>query len=158
MGLRVTAVCSAGNGAQARSLGAERVIDYAVEDFAAGSTVHDLVIDLVGNRSLRDLRRSVAPAGAVVLSGGGVPGERRFVGPIGLLVRAQLSKSRRGPSLSTPLASPRRKDLEELADLVDRSVIAPVIDRRFSFDDAAAAFRYMENDHARGKVGVSRAI
>lgn len=155
MGLRVTAVCSARNAAQARSLGAERVIDYAVEDFAAGPTVHDLVIDLVGNRSLRDLRRSVAPGGALVLSGGGVPGEGRFVGPIGLLVRAQLSKRRRGPSLFTPMASPRREGLEELADLVAHRAIAPAIDRRFGFDDAAAALRYMESDHAAGKVVVS---
>ena len=123
MGLHVTAVCSARNRDQARSLGAEVVIDYAEEDFVAGPTTYDVVIDLVGNRSLRDLRGRVAPGGSLVLSGGGVPDTGRFVGPVGLLVRAQLSKRRPGPVMYTPTARPRREDLEDLAEQVARGVI-----------------------------------
>lgn len=156
MALEVTAVCSARNAEQASALGAHHVIDYARQDFANAGTTYDVVIDLVGNRWLRDLRRAVAPTGSLVLSGGGAPGDGRFVGPVGLLVRAQLSKGRRGPSLFTPTARPRREGLEELADLAARGVIAPVIDRTFGFDDAAAALRYMVTDHARGKVVVAR--
>ena len=59
--IQVTAVCSARNAEQARALGAHRVIDYAKEDFTALGTTYDLVIDLVGNRSLADLRRAVEP-------------------------------------------------------------------------------------------------
>lgn len=132
------------------------MIDYAEEDFTTAGNRYDVVIDLVGNRSLSDLRRAVAPRGSLVLSGGGVPDEGRFVGPIGLLVRAQLERRRRGPSVFTPLASPRREGLEELAGLVASGAVTPVIDRAFGFDDAATALRYMETDHARGKVVVSR--
>ena len=155
MGLETTAVCSARNAEQAAALGASRVIDYAEEDFTTAGDRYDVVIDLVGNRSLRDLRRAVAPGGSLVLSGGGVPGEGRLVGPIGLLVRAQLDGRRRGPSVSAPLASPRREGLEELAGLVASGAVTPVIDRIFAFSEAAAALRYMETDHARGKVVVS---
>lgn len=155
MGLHVTAVCSARNSDQARSLGAEVVIDYAKEDFAASGSTYDLVIDLVGNRSLRDLRGRVKSLGSLVLSGGGVPGEGRFVGPIELLVKAQLSRKRRGPTVFTPLASPGRGMLEELADLVASGTISPVIDRTFSLNDAAAALHYVESDHPRAKVLVA---
>jgi NADPH:quinone reductase-like Zn-dependent oxidoreductase len=156
MGLHVTAVCSARNLDQASSLGAEVVIDYAEEDFAASASSYDLVIDLVGNRSLRDLRGRVKPGGSLVLSGGGVPGAGRFVGPIGLLVRAQLSKRRPGPVMYTPTAQPRRECLEELAEQVARGVITPVIEKTFGLDHAAAALRHLELDHARAKVVVAR--
>ena len=156
MGLQVTAVCSGRNAEQAIALGAHHVVDYAHQDFTTAGLTYDVLVDLVGNRSLRDLRRVVAPTGSVVLSGGGVPGEGRLVGPIGTLVRAQLVKGRRGPSISTPLASPRREGLDDLASWLASGALTPVIDRVFGFDDAAAAVRYLETDHARGKVVVSR--
>ena len=158
MGLHVTAVCSTRNGDQARSLGAEVVIDYATDDFVTSGPTYDLVIDLVGNRSLRDLRGRVKPGGSLVLSGGGVPGSGRFVGPIGLLVQAQLTKRRPGPVMHTPTAHPRRESLEDLADQVARGVITPTIEKVFGLEDAAAALRHLESEHARAKVVVSRSI
>jgi NADPH:quinone reductase-like Zn-dependent oxidoreductase len=158
MRLHVTGVCSARNGDQARSLGADVVIDYAADDFVARGVTYDLVIDLVGNRSLRDLRGRVKPGGSLVLSGGGVPGSGRFVGPIGLLVRAQLSKRRPGPVMYTPTAHPRREALEDLADQVARGAITPVIETVIGLEDAAAALRHLESEHARAKVVVTRGV
>jgi NADPH:quinone reductase-like Zn-dependent oxidoreductase len=57
-------------------LGADVVIDYGREDFTKSGLQYDLVLDLVGNRSLRDLRRVLKPSGTIVLSGGGVSGQR----------------------------------------------------------------------------------
>lgn len=152
MGLFVTAVCSARNADQARSLGAETVIDYAVEDFCATSDRYDVVLDLVGNRSIRALRNLVRPSGTLVLSGGGVPGQGRYIGPVGLLVRAQLLARRPGPRIVIPQAKPTTERLEQLAALVDAGSLVPVIDRVFALDDGAAAVRYVETEHASGKV------
>ena len=134
------------------------MIDYATDDFVASGSTYDLVIDLVGNRSLRDLRGRVKPGGSLVLSGGGVPDAGRFVGPIGLLVKAQLSKKRPGPVMYLPTAHPRRESLEDLADQVARGVITPVIEKVFGLDHAAAALRHLESEHARAKVVVSRGV
>ena len=64
--LHVTAVCSDRNADQARVMGAEAVIDYAVDDFCATTDRYDMVLDLVGNRSIRDLRNLLRPAGTLV--------------------------------------------------------------------------------------------
>jgi NADPH:quinone reductase-like Zn-dependent oxidoreductase len=40
--------------ATARSLGADRVIDYTKEDFTTGSQRYDLIVDNVGSHSLSD--------------------------------------------------------------------------------------------------------
>ncbi len=152
MGLHVTAVCSARNADLVRSLGADVVIDYGREDFCAAGIRYDLVVDLVGNRSLRDLRATVTPAGCLVLSGGGVSGEGRLVGPLALLIRAQAVGRLWGLRVAVPQAKPSRANLDELAGLVASGAITPVIDRTFAMEHAADALRYLEVEHARAKV------
>ena len=154
-GLHVTAVCSARNTDLARSLGADVVIDYRLDDFCAAPDRYDMVLDLVGNRSVRALRRLVRPSGTLVLSGGGVSGEGRFVGPLGLLLRAQLAARLPGPRIVVPLAKPTRERLEELATLVASGTVSPVIDKTFPLGSGAEAIRYLETEHARAKVVVT---
>jgi NADPH:quinone reductase-like Zn-dependent oxidoreductase len=152
LGLHTTAVCSARNADQARSLGADTVIDYAREDFCARADRYDLVVDLVGNRPVGALRRLLRSSGTLVLSGGGVPGTGRYVGPLALLARAQLLARRPGPRIVVPQAKPTTRQLEEIAALVQSGSVVPVIDRVFALDDGAAAVRYVEDTHASGKV------
>jgi NADPH:quinone reductase-like Zn-dependent oxidoreductase len=152
MGLHVTAVCSARNADQARLMGAHAVIDYAIEDFCVTPERFDLVVDLVGNRPVRALRHLLHPTGTLVLSGGGAPGTGRNIGPIGMLVRAQLLARTPGPRIAVPQARPTTASLETLAGLARRGALVPVIDRVFGLHDAAAAMRYVETEHARGKV------
>ena len=152
MGLRITAVCSARNADQARSLGADTVVDYAVEDFSGRPDRYDMVLDLVGNRPVRALRRLLRPSGTLVLSGGGVPGTGRYVGPLALLARAQLLARRPGPRIVVPQARPTTGTLMDIAALVQSGSLVPVIDRVFTLDDGAEAVRYVETVHASGKV------
>ncbi len=42
--------------------------------------------------------------------------------------------------------------LEDLVRFIDTAGIRPVVDRRFAFDDAVAAYRYMQSDGHFGKV------
>ncbi len=152
MGLRVTAVCSARNAEQARSLGADTVIDYATEDFCGRPDQYDMVLDLVGNRPVRALRRLLRPTGTLVLSGGGVPGTGRRIGPLALLARGQVLARRPGPRIVVSQARPTTGRLDEIAALVQSGALVPVIDRVFALDDGAEAVRYVETEHARGKV------
>ena len=154
-GLHVTAVCSARNVELARALGAQTVIDYGAEDFAERADRHDAVIDLVGNRTVRDLRRVLTRSGTLVLSGGGVSGEGRLVGPLALLGRAALAAKLTGTRLAVPRTEPDAERLHRVGALAASGVMTPVIDRVFPFDKAAEAIRYLETDHARGKVVVS---
>jgi len=153
-GLRVTAVVSSRNVDQARRLGADRVIDYTTESVRGGET-YDVVLDLVGNLTLRELRRLLNPGGALVLSGGGIPGSGRIVGPLKLLVRAQLHARLSGLRVHVPQAAPHTDGLEHLAELLEAGTVAPVIDRRYDLAHTADAIEYVEREHARAKVVVT---
>jgi NADPH:quinone reductase-like Zn-dependent oxidoreductase len=155
MGIHVTAVCSARNVDLLRSLGAQSVIDYQRRDFTSGQNRFDVVLDLVGNRTLRDLLRVVSPTGTLVLSGGGVSGQGRVVGPLALLVRAQVAARLRHLPVRTPAATPSRRNLEELARLAGTGEFVPVVDRTYPFEAAADAIRYLETEHARAKVVIT---
>jgi NADPH:quinone reductase-like Zn-dependent oxidoreductase len=72
-GAEVTGVCSTRNLDLVRSLGADQVVDYTREDFTLEGRRQDLVLDLVGNRSLADLRRALTPGGRWSSPAGGCP-------------------------------------------------------------------------------------
>ena len=69
-GAHVTAVDNEGKLEFMRSLGADEVIDYRVDDFTRGQPTYDIILDLVAHRSVRRLRRSLNPGGRYLYVGG----------------------------------------------------------------------------------------
>ncbi|MEX0169510.1 NAD(P)-dependent alcohol dehydrogenase [Streptomyces sp. LMG1-1-1.1] len=154
-GAEVTGVCSTRNAALVLGLGADRVVDYTREDFTAGQDRYDVVFDLVGNRSLSELRRVLSPTGVLVLSGGGVFEGGSTFGPMGLILKGRLLSLFSGGRLHVLTAEPRRENLAALRELAESGGIAPVVERTYPLDQAARALRYVEEEHARAKVVLS---
>jgi NADPH:quinone reductase-like Zn-dependent oxidoreductase len=152
LGADVTGVCSTGNVDLVRSLGADRVVDYTVEDFTRSGQRYDLILDLVANRSLRELRRVLTPKGAVVLSGAG---SHRRLGPIGQLLGGVVFSWFVGQRFLPFLATMQKDDLIFLGELVDAGKLTPVVDRTYPLSEAPEAIRHLETGHARGKVVVT---
>lgn len=153
-GLRVTAVVSPRNLELMHRLGAQDVVDYTASDFTTSGRQYDAVLDLVGNRTLADLRRSVRTGGSLILSGGGVPGTGRIVGPFRLLVQAQLQSKRAAIAIHVPKAAPTTERLTRLAELVVSGQVQPVLDRSYPLHRAAEAITYVEDIHPQGKVTI----
>ncbi|MFL6124520.1 NAD(P)-dependent alcohol dehydrogenase [Actinophytocola sp.] len=154
-GAEVTAVCSTRNADLVTELGADHVIDYTREDFTRSGQRYDVVLDLVANRSLRDLRRSLTPEGLLLLSGGGTSRGGSFFGPMALIIRAQLVARFTRQRMVLVSEVPSRENLVTLAELVTTGRITPVIDRTYPLPETAAAIRYVEVDHARAKVVIT---
>ncbi|KOG32567.1 MULTISPECIES: NAD(P)-dependent alcohol dehydrogenase [Streptomyces] len=154
-GAEVTGVCSTRNATLVLGLGADRVIDYTRQDFTTGPDRYDLVFDLVGNRSLAELRRILSPAGVLVLSGGGVFEGGSVFGPMGLIIKGQLLSRFSGRRLHVLTAEPRRENLATLRELAENGDITPVVERTYPLDEAPRALRYVEEEHARAKVVLS---
>ena len=149
-GAHVTAVCRGRNADLVRGLGADEVVDYTRDDFTAGR--YDVVLDLVGNRSLSALRRAAGKRGVVVLSGGGVYRGGSVVGPIGLIMRGHLTRPFVRQRLVVLAESPGTANLETLRELMVAGDVTPAIDRTYPLSATAEAVRYLETDHARAKV------
>jgi NADPH:quinone reductase-like Zn-dependent oxidoreductase len=152
LGAEVTGVCSTRNVELVRSLGADHVVDYTTDDFARAGQRYDLVFDLVGNRSLRDLRRAATPKGTVVFCGGG---DGKWIGPMLLPLRGLAVSKFVGQQLRWFLARLNRDDLLFMCDLVADGKLKPVVDRTYPLREAPEAIAYLEAGHARGKVVVT---
>jgi NADPH:quinone reductase-like Zn-dependent oxidoreductase len=153
LGAEVTGVCSARNTDMVRSVGATHVVDYASEDFTAGTIRYDVVLDNVGNRKLRDLRRAATPTGTVIVNGGGSPG--RIIGAVGSILRAAIVNLFVRQRITMVPTTWSREDLLAVTELVDNGTLCPVIDRTYPLADAAAGLRHVEGGHARGKVVIT---
>lgn len=151
-GAEVAGVCSARNAELVRSLGADHVIDYASDDFTRAGRRYDVIVDLVGNHSLSACRRALEPDGVLVLSSGG---GNNWVGPIGRLMRAVTLSPFIRQKLRPVAARRKREDLEALTALIESGTVTPAIDRTYPLSDAAEAFRYFEEEHARAKIVIT---
>jgi NADPH:quinone reductase-like Zn-dependent oxidoreductase len=145
-GAEVTAVCSTRKVDTARSMGADRVIDYTREDFTQNGQRYDLILGANAYHSIFDYWRALGQGGIYVIVGGGLAQifQAMLLGP--LLSRMGNKKTR------FFIAKMNRKDLIFLKDLLEAGKIVPVIDRRYGLSEAAEALRYLEQRHAQGKV------
>jgi NADPH:quinone reductase-like Zn-dependent oxidoreductase len=53
------------------------------------------------------------------------------------------------------IAKINQKDLAFVAGLVEAGKVVPVIDRRYALSETAAAVRYLEEGHAKGKIVIT---
>jgi NADPH:quinone reductase-like Zn-dependent oxidoreductase len=141
-GAEVSGVTSSRNIDLVDSLGADHVIDYTTTDFFRSGRRYDLILDTIGNLSVRDLRRALAEGGKAA-----VVGFTSVAKLIGVSLRG-------GKDIAIVSAHVATADLEFLSELIEAGKVRPCIDRRYPFTEIPAAITYLEQGHARGKVVV----
>ena len=146
-GTEVTAVCSPQNLDNARSMGADHVIDYTQEDFTRNGRPYDLILAVNGYHSILDYRRALSPKGICVVLGGKLPQvfQALLWGPL-------ISKTGSKKMGFMGIAKLNQKDLVLLKELLEAGKVKPMIDRRYPLSETAEAIRYLEEGHAQGKV------
>lgn len=150
MGAEVTGVCSARNAGLVASLGAGRVIDYAVEDFTRGAERYDVIYDTLGLHSFGRARRALARGGRYVCP-------VLSFGLLGAMLRTSLIGRTKAKFSATGMLKPEvlRPMMARLIGMVEAGDLAPVMDRTYPFDQLVEAHRYMETGHKRGNVVVA---
>jgi NADPH:quinone reductase-like Zn-dependent oxidoreductase len=150
-GAHVAAVCSARNRDLVRSLGADRFIDYAQEDFSNGTARYDLILDLAGNHPFSACKRVLNPRG-IHVGAGVLAGEKSlfamFTGLIGTLIRSGLSSQK----FVVFMAKVNREDLTFVGELLASGKLKPVIDKEYTLVEVPEAMRYQGTWRVRGKL------
>jgi NADPH:quinone reductase-like Zn-dependent oxidoreductase len=156
-GAEVTGVCSTGNVAMVRSIGADYIIDYTKENFTNSGKRYDLIFDNVSNHSLSERRGVLTPNGICVIAGGGGSGPHydRMIAVMGGTLKALALSPFISQKFRTFIAKAKSEDLDALRDLMQTRQVVPVIDRTYPLSEVQAAMRYLEEGHARGKVMIA---
>lgn len=125
-GAEVTGVCSAANLELVKSIGADHVIDYTIQDFTDSNIKYDLVFDAVGKIHPSKRKKSLKSSGV-------------FVNLMAMNQNLKLTK----------------KDLEFLAGLAERGKLKTVIDRTYPLQEIVEAHRYVDKGHKKGNVVIT---
>lgn len=147
LGAEVTGVCSTGNVAMVRGIGADHVIDYTKEDFTNGSERYHVIMDNVASHSPTATRRVLTADGVLVPSSGHAGmGWVIAVGLAAMFVRQQGALF---------VAVTNSESLLALNEFIEAGKVMPVLDRTYALDETAQAFAYLDEGHARGKVVIA---
>jgi NADPH:quinone reductase-like Zn-dependent oxidoreductase len=148
-GAEVTAVCSTRNMDMVRSIGADYVIDYTVEDFTQNGQQYDLILAANGYHPISDYRRALSPDGIYVATGGSMTQslQATMMGPF---ISMTGSKTMGGM-----MVKPNQNDLVFMKELLEAGKVVPVIDRCYSLSEVAEAYHYIGEGHAQGKVVIT---
>ena len=156
-GAHVTGVDAAGKLDMVRSIGADRTIDYAREDFTRSAERYDVILDIAGNHTWPEVRRALTPQGTYVLIGHdqyGASGHRWF-GSLGRFAKLLVI----APFVSQLHPFRGAKDpgdrLVLMKELIEAGKVTPVVDRIFPLSGVPEAVRYLESGQALGKLVVT---
>jgi len=142
LGADVTAVTSGGNVPLVASLGADRVIDYTREEFAAGGDTYDVIVDCVGNAPFSRVKTLINPGGALLL----------VISDLRSMLTSRGHTRRSGKLVTWNVGTPGAEDLAHLVSLADSGRFRAVIDRTFELADIVEAHRYVDTGRKRGNV------
>jgi len=148
-GAEVTAVCSTRNLEMVRSLGADHVIDYKVEDFTQNGQQYDLILAVNGYHPISDYLHALKPEGTYVVAGGSMFQLFQAVSN-----GKRISKTGGQKTYIVSLEH-NNKDLVFIKELLESGKIMPVIDGCYPLSKTSEAFWYFEKVHPKGKVVIS---
>jgi NADPH:quinone reductase-like Zn-dependent oxidoreductase len=144
-GANVTGVCSTPRLEWVKSLGAEKVIDYTVEDFTQSGETYDLIFDVLGKSSFSRCKSSLTPNGRYLLAS--------F--KMRQLAQMLWTKMVGSKKVICALAPGSVEDLVAVKELIEAGKIKAAIDRHLPLEQAAEAHRYVEEGFKKGHVVIT---
>lgn len=159
-GAYVASTCSTRNVEFVRSLGADEVVDHTNSTITESLQSFDVVLDAIFDREaeLLDILKTQAGAVYVTITSPKIRLADEFGLEEGfrradqLLAERMSAQAQLGRRYIWGFMRPDGRALAQVAALVDRGLIRPVIDRVFPLIEVAAAHEYCEAGVARGKI------
>ena len=141
-GAEVTGVDSTGKLEMLRSIGADHVIDYTVEDFTRSGRTYDVIFDVVLKSPFSRIIRSLKENGTYLMTNP----------TLSKMIRGAWISRTTSKKVNFEFTQPNTRDLIQLKELIEAGKLRTVIDRTFPLEDAVEAHRYIETGQKRGNI------
>ena len=145
-GAEVTAVVSTPHLDLARGLGADRIVDYTVEDFTQIGESFDFILDAVGKTTFFQCRSLLKPEGVFSATDLGPWWQNVF-----LAIWSSLTGSGR---VVMPMPRSSQSFIEFLKARIEAGEFRAIVDRKYHLCDIADAYRYVETEQKAGIVAI----
>jgi NADPH:quinone reductase-like Zn-dependent oxidoreductase len=144
-GAEVTGVCGTTNLEMVKSLGADKVVDYTIEDFTKSNETYDVIFDTVGKSSFSLCKNSLKKNGIYLVT----------LASLTILLQMLWTSIIGSKKVKVEGAPAKVESLIFLKELVEAGKLKSVIDRRYPLDQTAEAIRYVEKGHKKGNVVIT---
>ena len=148
-GAKVTAVVATRHLDLVRTLGADRAVDYTVEDFTQIGETFDCVFDAVGKTTYFRCRRLLKPEGVFAATDLGPWCQNPLLAIWSLITR------RHRVIFPLPLSSKAKVFVDFLKTRMEAGEFRAVIDREYPLEAIADAYRYVETGQKTGIVVIN---
>jgi NADPH:quinone reductase-like Zn-dependent oxidoreductase len=128
LGAEVTGVCSTRNLELAKSLGADKVLDYTKDDSKGEIEDYSQVIDCVGKWKTSELRKEIERT---------QPKTTKFV------------------SIDDGSLKLYSRRLDDIRDFIDSGKVKPVLDKTYPLEEIQQAHEFVAGGHKRGGVAIT---
>jgi NADPH:quinone reductase-like Zn-dependent oxidoreductase len=142
LGAYVIGTSSAENKAFVLGLGADEHIDYRSQRFEEIVKDADVVLDSMGGENAFRSLAAVKKGGTVISL------------PSGLQEGLKEKAEEAGVNAYHILVASNGKDMEKLAELLEKGIIKSHVSKTFSFEDIQSAHRHIETGKTKGKIVV----
>ncbi|MEQ8971999.1 MAG: NAD(P)-dependent alcohol dehydrogenase [Coleofasciculus sp. C1-SOL-03] len=139
---QVTAVCSTKNVELVKSLGADRVIDYTIQDVTQDTAKYDIVFNTVAHQTFSRWQKMLKPRGVYVTT----------LPTVESVVQTLFTSIFPGKTAKLIRVKPSGKDLTFLKELIEANKIQSVIEETYPLSDVAQAHSISEQGHVVGKL------
>ncbi len=141
-GAIVTGVCSTSNIKMVKALGADKVIDYTLEDFTKNGETYDVIFDTVGKSSFWGALKSLNKNGHLLMASAGM----------GLLMGSAIVSPFINKKIASGIIEETADDLNFIKLLIESGKLKAVIDKTYSLEQIAMAHNHVDQGHKKGNV------
>ena len=145
MGAEVTAVDSTIKEDMLRRIGVDHFFDYTKEDFTKNGQTYDVIFSMVANTSFSDCINALNPRGRYIIANPRLSD----------MLRSVLTTIFTKKTAIFEFANEKEEELFTLKKMIEEGKIMPVVDKVFSFNQAAEAHQRVETEQRLGTVVIS---
>ena len=143
-GTHVTAVCNTKNVELIKSIGADTVIDYQIQDFTKTEKKFDFILDAVGKSSFGQCKPLLNKKGIYISTELGKNAEN--------ILFALTTPILGGKKVLFPIPTINKEDVNFFRELVEKGAFMPLIDRKYKLNQITEAYHYVESGQKTGNV------
>jgi len=145
MGAEVTAVDSGIKQAMLRNIGADHFIDYNEENFIESTQRYDVILNMVAGSSYSGCIDSLNTGGRYLMANP----------RLSYMFRSVYTTKFTDKTVLFAFAGEKKEELQSLKEMIENNQIKSVIDKVYSYNQAAEAHRRVETEQRIGSVVIS---
>ncbi len=145
MGAEVTAVDSTIKEEMLRRIGADHFIDYTKEDFTKYGQAYDVIFSMVAKSSYSDCVKALKPKGRYLMANPRISD----------MLSSVLTSIFTDKTAIFAFAGEKKEELLVLKKMIEEGKIKSIVDKIFTFEQAAEAHRRVEAEKRLGIVVIS---